>query len=183
MAAACAGLVAAIVLIHGVRRTGQSDLEPGALPIRALTPGAARITDAASLCSLETTSVLETGEQVRAQVLSDYHLVGLPRHTYELDFLITPELGGAPDRRNLWPQRYDLRVWNARVKDQLEDYLAAKVCAGELDLTTAQQDIAADWIAAYRKYFHRQRPAPALGALAEAMSPPPLLLPLRLLAR
>ena len=33
-------------------------------------------------------------------------------------------------------------------------------CAGEVDLTTAQHDIAADWIGAYKKYFHTQVPLP-----------------------
>ena len=32
------------------------------------------------------------------------------------------------------------------------------VCGGELDLSTAQRDIATDWIAAYKKYFHTNRP-------------------------
>ena len=27
------------------------------------------------------------------------------------------------------------------------------VCAGQIDLGAAQEDIAKDWIAAYRKYF------------------------------
>jgi hypothetical protein len=27
------------------------------------------------------------------------------------------------------------------------------VCAGQLDITTAQEAIAKDWIAAYRKYY------------------------------
>jgi hypothetical protein len=32
------------------------------------------------------------------------------------------------------------------------------VCAGTLDLATAQHDIATDWIAAYKKYFHTDKP-------------------------
>ena len=32
------------------------------------------------------------------------------------------------------------------------------VCRGDVDLTTAQHDISTDWIAAYRKYFHADRP-------------------------
>jgi hypothetical protein len=32
------------------------------------------------------------------------------------------------------------------------------VCRGDVDLATAQRDIATDWIAAYRKYFHADRP-------------------------
>jgi len=48
---------------------------------------------------------------------------GRPRpDAYEVDYLITPELGGATDIRNLWP--YGDTVWNAHVKDQLEDRAA-----------------------------------------------------------
>jgi hypothetical protein len=32
------------------------------------------------------------------------------------------------------------------------------VCTGELDLATAQRDISRDWIAAYKRYFHTERP-------------------------
>jgi hypothetical protein len=49
-------------------------------------------------------------------------------------------------------------VWNARVKDQLELLLPSLVCRGAVDLSTAQRDIAVDWIAAYKKYFHTDRP-------------------------
>ena len=59
---------------------------------------------------------------------------GVPAHEYELDYLITPELGGSGDRRNLWPERYGARVWNARVKDELEQLLPQLVCRGEVDL-------------------------------------------------
>jgi hypothetical protein len=53
---------------------------------------------------------------------------------------------GMLDRRHLWPERYDLRVWNTHVKDELERLLAQLVCQGRLDLATAQRDIAANWI-------------------------------------
>jgi hypothetical protein len=79
---------------------------------------------------------------------------------YELDYLITPELGGAPDARNLWPQRYTSGVWNAHVKDQLEDLLPGMVCDGKVPLQTAQHDIAVNWIAAYQRYFHTTVPLP-----------------------
>lgn len=82
----------------------------------------------------------------------------VPASDYELDYLITPELGGAPTRQNLWPERYGSRVWNAHVKDQLEALLPRMVCEGSLNLATAQRDIAADWIAAYKKYFHTGEP-------------------------
>ena len=40
----------------------------------------------------------------------------------------------------------------------MEDRLHALVIRGELDLKTAQHEIATDWIAAYKKYFHTQTP-------------------------
>jgi hypothetical protein len=49
-------------------------------------------------------------------------------------------------------------VWNARVKDELEDRLRQMVCDGSLDLTEAQREIATNWIAAYKKYFRTDRP-------------------------
>jgi anti-sigma factor RsiW len=89
-----------------------------------------------------------------------FELYGVTRQpdAYEVDYLITPELGGATDIRNLWPEPYQNTVWNAHVKDQLEDRLHRMVCRGDLDLTTAQHDISTDWIGAYRKYFHADRP-------------------------
>ena len=57
------------------------------------------------------------------------------------------------------------------MKDQLEDLLPRLVCEGQVDLRTAQRDIAADWVAAYRKYFRTispLRPATALASLSIA---------------
>jgi hypothetical protein len=34
------------------------------------------------------------------------------------------------------------------------------VCGGQLDLATAQHEIAVNWIAAYKKYFHTRQPLP-----------------------
>jgi hypothetical protein len=58
----------------------------------------------------------------------------------------------------LWPQSYTATVWNAHVKDALEDRLRDLVCDGQLDLATAQREIAANWVEAYKKYFHTDRP-------------------------
>jgi hypothetical protein len=39
----------------------------------------------------------------------------------------------------------------------LEDRLREMVCGGSLDLATAQQEIAVNWIAAYKKYFRTDK--------------------------
>jgi hypothetical protein len=73
---------------------------------------------------------------------------------YEEDYLIPLGLGGNQrDPKNLWPQSYNFDPWNAHAKDKLEDFLHSEVCAGRIPLQQAQQEIAADWIAAYKKYL------------------------------
>ncbi|MES1254535.1 MAG: zf-HC2 domain-containing protein [Acidobacteriota bacterium] len=144
-------------------------VESAALPIRSLTPGAARAVGLDELCAARTPVRPPVPAVVRTAVLRDYRMEDVPSDEYELDYLITPELGGTPDRRNLWPERYGSRVWNAGVKDRLEELLPQLVCQGAIDLATAQQDIAKDWIAAYKKYFHVDRPiAVRAGLLREA---------------
>jgi hypothetical protein len=46
--------------------------------------------------------------------------------------------------------------WNAESKDRLEQLVCDLVCNGRLDLATAQEAFARDWIAAYRKYYEGQ---------------------------
>jgi len=65
---------------------------------------------------------------------------------------------GADDPRNFWPQPYSSSVWNAHVKDALEDRLHDLVCEQQVSLETAQQEIARDWISAYKKYFQTDQP-------------------------
>jgi len=43
--------------------------------------------------------------------------------------------------------------WNAEAKDRLERFLCDMVCNGQLDIATAQEAFAKDWIAAYQKYY------------------------------
>jgi hypothetical protein len=130
-----------------------------ALPIRRFTPGAvqsARLTDLCRMTDSDTPPAVAPA--VKQQVFDEYRLPVSTSQSYELDYLITPQLGGADDPRNLWPEPYGVTAWNAHIKDELEDRLHSMVCDGSLDLATAQQDIAVDWIAAYKKYFHTQVP-------------------------
>jgi hypothetical protein len=175
-AAALAAAALVVVALGGAavqhtidaRSASGSPAEAGALPIAALTPGATAHVTVDDLCAGRGPSKEEITLAVRLAVLRDYGMEALPEADYELDYLITPELGGSSDRRNLWPERYGSRVWNARVKDELEQLLPSLVCRGSVDLTTAQRDIAVDWIAAYKKYFRTDRP---MITQARAMSP------------
>jgi hypothetical protein len=77
---------------------------------------------------------------------------------FQVDYLISPQLGGTDDVRNLWPQSYRETRWNARAKDALERHLSRMVCEKKIDLAEAQREIATNWIAAYQKYFETSRP-------------------------
>ena len=132
--------------------------ERGALPVSSVTPGIANAVDRRELCGGARRSVQPIPTVLRLQVLRDYGMENVSQDEYELDYLITPELGGLTDRRNLWPEPYGLRSWNAHAKDALEHELPRLVCAGRLDLETAQREMAANWIEAYQKYLAAERP-------------------------
>lgn len=98
---------------------------------------------------------------MKAQVFRQYHVpaaalhvsvAGRRRPAFEVDHLISRELGGADDVKNLWPQPY-FGAWNAHLKDRLENRLHVEVCAGRLSLAAAQQAIRSDWQGAYSRYF------------------------------
>jgi hypothetical protein len=79
-----------------------------------------------------------------------YGLRGQRLGDYELDHLISLELGGAPqDVANLWPEPWNGDT-NAHMKDAVENYLHDQVCRGAMPLAEAQRAIATNWLAVYR---------------------------------
>jgi hypothetical protein len=136
----------------------------GAIPRRDLTPGATRFIDRAQACRLAD-NVPDIPEALKRQVLKEYGINEAAANRYEIDFLITPALGGSDNVRNLWPEPYFHTSWNAYVKDALEDHFHAMVCTGKMDLPTAQHEIAQNWVAAYQKYFHTRTPLATLSLL------------------
>lgn len=120
------------------------------LPNPALTPGTFDPTATVDkICKKGyTATVRHVTEAQRYLVFNEY---GLQRSgDYEVDHLISLELGGSNDTKNLWPQSYN-GMWNARIKDTLENRLHALVCDGKLSLREAQLMISTNWIKAYEK--------------------------------
>lgn len=128
-------------------------------PRAELTPGAIRAVGRADVCAGDTDRPA-IAKAVAMDVFRKYGIHDPRPRAYEVDYLIPADLGGSEDPRNLWPQPYNAGTWNARVKDALEDRFRTMVCTGSLDLTTAQREIAADWIAAYKKHFQTPEPLP-----------------------
>lgn len=128
-------------------------------PNTALTPGATILLSRSAVCSEPNVKNKDVPRSIQRLVFREYGLANAQPRAYEVDYLITPALGGSDDIRNLWPHSYS-GEWNARVKDALEDRLREMVCSGTIRLADAQREIASNWIEAYKKYFHTDHPLP-----------------------
>jgi hypothetical protein len=151
-------------------------LAPRALPRRnsrvvpdpTLTPGAVVLIGERDVCAAESPGKPRLIPAALAQkVFEEYGIRSPQPRAYELDYLIAPELGGSDDIRNFWPQPYSTTVWNAHLKDALEDRLHDLVCTGQVSLAVAQHDIAANWVSAYKQYFKTETPLPDHYAFAK----------------
>jgi hypothetical protein len=135
------------------------DFGPGPSPRATLTPGAVIRASASEVCTPEFEGrVHVVPASLKHKVFQEYRIPNAHLRNYEIDYLITPELGGSDEIENLWPQPYTAPVWNAYVKDALEERLHQLVCDKRLDLATAQHEMSSDWITAYKKYFRTDRP-------------------------
>jgi hypothetical protein len=87
---------------------------------------------------------------LKQTLMPAYGLAGLAIADFELDHLISLELGGAPrDVANLWPEPWTGSL-NARQKDVVETFLRTQVCRNAITLGEAQREIAVDWVAVYQ---------------------------------
>ncbi len=144
---------------------GSSEQGPPILPDPKRTPGAVLDVTTDDICVPGyTQKVRSVPVVVKREVYAEYGITQHQPGEYEVDHLISLELGGSNSIQNLWPESYETVPWNAHVKDELENELHRLVCSGELDLKTAQHDIATDWIQAYKKYFHTDAPLAGAGA-------------------
>ena len=156
LTAAAAVLIGIAVREAWPVRTSYADFAP----VPGLTPGATRDISRDSVCAdgQDRAELRRVAHDVAQQVFLRYGIQSPSPRTYEIDHLIPTDLGGSEDPRNLWPQPYARGVWNARVKDALEERLRTLVCDGRIDLATAQRELARDWIGAYKRYFQTDKP-------------------------
>jgi hypothetical protein len=154
-------LAVVAVLTYSALDVWRRSAEPSVavtVPNPVLTPGAAVLLSERQVCAQSSVKNKLVSVTLQRRVFAEYGIGTAEPGAYEVDYLITPALGGADDIRNLWPESRQATVWNAQVKDALENHLRHLVCEGQLDLATAQREIAGNWIGAYKKYFHTDRP-------------------------
>jgi hypothetical protein len=116
----------------------------GALPDPTCTPGDVATTDVDAICGGRPRE-RSVSEATRLELFSAYGIrLPQPPGAFEIDHLISLELGGSNEISNLWPQAGEPRP-GFREKDRVESYLHREVCAGHTSLEAAQRVIAEDW--------------------------------------
>jgi hypothetical protein len=123
------------------------------LPDRACTPGGVFSVTADQVCQPGySSSVRDVSTSLKNQVYTEY---GIQSHMsmsgqYEVDHLISLELGGSNDIANLWPEAA-APVPGFHQKDAVENYLHSQVCSGKMSLLEAQRAIATNWLEVYNR--------------------------------
>ena len=141
---------------YGVQTKTSGCMANQALPDAACTAGAVFNVGTTTICTVGyTTKVRDVPLSVKKAVFKEYGIDYSLHGNYEVDHLISLELGGAPaDARNLWPEPYtdslpDGRPTGARTKDTFETKLKTEVCAGTITLAQGQADIGDHRVHAY----------------------------------
>ena len=125
----------AVVLLAYASAAVQRTSSPPIMPDPTKTPGDVLEVTKADICVPGyTKKVRDVPESVKRQVYASYGITSHQPHEYEVDHLISLELGGSNSIKNLWPQSYVTTPYNAHVKDVLENKIHKLVCDGAIDL-------------------------------------------------
>ncbi len=127
-------------------------LPRGALPDPACSPGAvfSNATQAGICVRGYSGRVRRVSESTKAAVYREYGIASHRRGEFEVDHLVSLELGGSNAISNLWPEAASPSP-GFHEKDRVENYLHAQVCAGQMSLRRAEHEIATNWLAIYRQ--------------------------------
>jgi hypothetical protein len=141
------------------------------VPDSACTPGAIfPDVTAAQICQRGySSSVRNIPAEVSREVYRAYGITQRTTREFEVDHLVPLEAGGSNDIANLWPEAAEPRP-GFHEKDQVENYLHDRVCAGAMNLLDAQRAIATNWLDVYERLSQR---APATFAPTLAPAPQP----------
>lgn len=130
---------------------------PAHLPDPKLTPGDVTDMTKDALCG-EGRMTLDDDVSIKmkSRVFDIYGIKADSPVSYNVDHLIPVDLGGSNSIKNLWPQPLS-GEWGYVEKNKLERRLRRMVCTGEMDLKKAQEEIARDWVNAYKQYVTEKR--------------------------
>jgi hypothetical protein len=156
----------------GVQTKTSGCLARNALPDLACTPGA--LVPGVTMSQICRPGYAATARKVtqsrKDQVYAEY---GVAHHfpgQFEVDHLVSLELGGSNDLANLWPEAASPSP-GFHQKDQVENYLHDQVCKGAISLQQAQIAIATNWMQVYRQMPRATRPHSHWTATMDVRSP------------
>lgn len=131
--------------------TQTSGCTDGVLPDRQCSPGAvfAGVSTKQICVSGYTAKVRDVPYAEKKLVYERYGITSHAPRQYEVDHIVSLELGGSNDVANLYPELYDGSE-GAHTKDKVENALNRQVCDGKLTIRQAQTLIATDWRAGLR---------------------------------
>ena len=134
----------------GVQTKTSGCVAHAGLPDSACTPGDLLATGTKSaICqSGYAGSVRNVPTSEKDQVYAEYGITHHSPGQYEVDHLVSLELGGSNDISNLWPELASPQP-GFHEKDKVENYLHSQVCSGAIALKEAQIEIATNWLAVY----------------------------------
>lgn len=130
----------------------------GPLPDKDCTPGAIfpNVTKEQICTRGYSQSVRDVSVNTKRKVYDEYGISSHKPGEYEVDHLISLELGGSNDIANLWPEPAEPRP-GFHEKDLVENYLHFQLCSGKISLQEAQQKIANDWYNVYHSVTNIQK--------------------------
>jgi hypothetical protein len=134
----------------GVQTKTSGCVPHDALADSACTPGDLLATGTKdAICkSGYASSVRNVPDSEKNQVYAEYGIASHSPGQYEVDHLVSLELGGSNDISNLWPEAASPKP-GFHEKDKVENYLHSQVCSGAISLEQAQIEIATNWLAVY----------------------------------
>lgn len=131
---------------YGVQTKTSGCMANQALPDAACTAGAVFNVGTTTICTVGyTTKVRDVPLSVKKAVFKEYGIDYSLHGNYEVDHLISLELGGSNDISNLWPESY-LISNGSYTKDGFENYLHNQICKGNISLAEAQKEISTNWM-------------------------------------
>lgn len=146
-------LIIALMLVPSVALAHPNPIKPDP----HITPGEAdKNATLEMICTTGYSSTVRNVTETTKNKVFELYGMQRVRGLYEVDHLISLQLGGTNSIRNLWPQHYYTQPWNAKVKDALENHLRREICDGKISLQEAQKIIAEDWIKAYCTHYNKK---------------------------
>ena len=136
----------------GMQTKTSGCMAQGGLPDSACTPGdiLPNVTKQQVCTAGYAGSVRNVPQSEKDQVYAEYGITHHVSGEYEVDHLVSLELGGSNDISNLWPEAASPTP-GFHQKDKVENYLNSQVCSGAITLQQAQIEIATNWLAVYNQ--------------------------------